>query len=104
MNPLYSVLLYNQNIDTYRKQIYEWLLYGIKVFWFGDQASVNLLKSDFIDFADAYLLQVFDIGFKSDDEEVDYDFASEMGYTGLNDSSMLNGGQTVIDGVDDSDE
>lgn len=102
MNPLYSVLLYNQNIDTYRKQIYEWLLYGIKVFWFGDQASVNLLKSDFIDFADAYLLQVFDIGFKSDDEEVDYDFASEMGYTGLNDSSMLNGGQTVIDGVDDS--
>ena len=55
MNPLYSVLLYNQNIDTYRKQIYEWLLDGIKVFWFGDQASVNLLKSDFIDFADAYL-------------------------------------------------
>ena len=102
MNPLYSVLLYNQNIDIYRKQIYEWLLDGIKVFWFGDQASVNLLKSDFIDFADAYLLQVFDIGFTSDDEEVDYDFASEMGYTGLNDSSMLNGGQTVIDGVDDS--
>ena len=44
MEPLYSVLLYNQNLSEYEPDIDKWLKSGIKIFWFGKEADVALLK------------------------------------------------------------
>ena len=57
----YSVLLCGQRLSDYLDKIKIWLDYGVKVLWFGDQASKDTLEN--IDhgkeYRDAYLLQTF---------------------------------------------
>ena len=78
MEPLYSVLLYNQNLSEYEPDIDKWLKSGIKIFWFGKEADVALLKTKYKDFSKAFLLQGFVLSFDAESEEVDYFTASTM--------------------------
>ena len=59
MNPKYSVLLCNQNMNDYKEQIRIWLYSGIKVLWFGNEGEVTQLKTSFSGFEKALLLQAY---------------------------------------------
>lgn len=100
MEPLYSVLLYNQNLSEYEPDIDKWLKSGIKIFWFGKEADVASLKIKYKEFAKAFLLQGFVLSFDAESEEVDYFTASTMGYNGINDFSTVDEPQIIIDGND----
>lgn len=61
MEPKYSVLFCNQNLQEYKVQIGEWLKEGIKVFWFGTKEEVHLLRTEYQPFVSALFLQAFEI-------------------------------------------
>lgn len=64
MEPLYSVLLCNQQYSEYKERISKWLAKGIKVIWFGqDENVVDELKTTFKKYAKVFLLQAFVIEF-----------------------------------------
>ena len=60
MDPKYSVLLCNQNLDNYDDQITMWLLSGIKVIWFGSAADATELKEEHPEFVKELFLQVYE--------------------------------------------
>ena len=64
MEPKYSVLLCNQKLSEYTAKIREWLMNGVKVFWFGNKTDSELLRSDYKEFTKVFLLQVFEIDAK----------------------------------------
>ena len=64
MEPKYSILLCNQNIDEYIEHINKWLYKGIKVIWFGSVDEISLLKNRFKSFADALILHAYEISVK----------------------------------------
>lgn len=57
----YSVLLCGQKLSDYLEKIKKWLDYGVKVLWFGDQASKDALENieHGKEYLEAYLLQTF---------------------------------------------
>ena len=61
MEPKYSVLYFNENIDRHYKDIKEFLQGGVKVFWFGTANEREKLRTDFEPFAKAFFLQVFSL-------------------------------------------
>ena len=64
MEPLYSVLLCNQQYSEYKEKISKWLANGIKVIWFGqDENVVDDLKTTFKKYAKVFLLQAFAVEF-----------------------------------------
>ena len=64
MEPLYSVLLCNQQYSEYKERISKWLAKGIKGIWFGqDENVVDELKTTFKKYAKVFLLQAFVIEF-----------------------------------------
>ncbi len=63
MNPKYTILLCNQNLDEFRNKIALWLKEGIKVLWFGNSSDVVLLKEEYENFAKALLLQAYSVEF-----------------------------------------
>ncbi len=63
MEPKYSILLCNQNIENYREQINTWLHKGIKVIWFSVGEDADALKRAFKPFAKAFLLLAYQVSF-----------------------------------------
>ena len=64
MGPLYSILLSNQNYAEYKDKIKQWLLKGIKVIWFTQNADeVAELKAVNKAFKDIFLLQAYKVTF-----------------------------------------
>lgn len=63
MNPQYSILVSNQNLTQYKKQIDSWLHSGIKVIWFGSAVDADTLKNAYPDFAKELLLQAYSVDF-----------------------------------------
>ena len=63
MEPKYSILLCNQSFAEFQNRITEWLYRGVKVLWFGSESEKNELKNQYPDFAEAFLLQVYEAGF-----------------------------------------
>ena len=61
IEPKYSVLFCNQNLQEYMVQIGEWLKKGIKVFWFGTKEEAHILRTEYQPFVSALFLQVFEI-------------------------------------------
>lgn len=61
MNPKYSILLCNQNLEKYKNSITHWLLQGIKVIWFGTNDEVSFLRTEHASFAEAFLLLAYPI-------------------------------------------
>ena len=61
MNPKYSILLCNQNMDQYKNSIALWLHQGIKVIWFGSDDDVIFLQAEHASFAKAFLLLAYPI-------------------------------------------
>lgn len=59
MCPRYSVLLVNQSLPEYQNRISDWLHVGIKVLWFGRSDDVAALKTRYIAFSEAFLLQAY---------------------------------------------
>lgn len=59
MNPKYSVLLCNQDSETYISRIDSWLHEGIKVIWIGKEKDVNTLGKKYSSFAKAFLFQTY---------------------------------------------
>ena len=59
MEPKYSILLCNQNIEEYQEKINIWLHQGIKVIWFGTEEDVDSLKSQYKPFAKALILLAY---------------------------------------------
>lgn len=64
MNPKYSVLLCNQDLEEYEDLILTWLLSGIKVIWFGTGEEADDLFEEHKDFAKGLFLQVYETGLK----------------------------------------
>ena len=71
MEPRYSILLCNKNIDDYLDKIHVWLSKGIKVIWFGKPNEVNSLKEEYAPFAKAFLLLGYEVPFKDEKVIVD---------------------------------
>ena len=61
MEPKYSILLCNQNLDEYKDKIRNWLQKGIKVIWFGSKDEVDILNRDYLSFANAFILFCYEI-------------------------------------------
>lgn len=61
MNPKYSILLCNQKLDDYKRQIDDWLHQGIKVIWFGNDDDVRFLTKEYTAFEKAFLLMAYEI-------------------------------------------
>lgn len=59
MNPRYSIILCNQSLAEYEEKINNWLSYGIKVLWFGEEEEAASLKQRYAGFAKAFLLQAY---------------------------------------------
>lgn len=62
MDPKYSILLCNQDIEEYEDLILTWLLSGIKVIWFGGQEDVDYLYNEHQEFVKALFLLVYETG------------------------------------------
>ena len=59
MEPLYSVLLCNQQYSEYKERISKWLAKGIKVIWFGqDENVVDELKTTFKKYAKVVIFEM----------------------------------------------
>lgn len=78
MDPRYSILLCNQNIEKYREQIRLWLHQGIKVIWFGRVSDVKALKKQYAEFAKAFLLLAYEVHVK--DEIIIIDGIDKQGF------------------------
>lgn len=61
MEPKYSILLCNQNIDEYNEKIKNWLHKGIKVIWFGTKEEVDFLSKEYGPFTSAFILLCYEI-------------------------------------------
>lgn len=59
ISPRYSILLCNQALAEYKEMISEWLHDGIKVFWFGQEEDIEVLKKEHVTFAKEFLLQTY---------------------------------------------
>ena len=65
MEPLYSILLCNQNYAEYKDKIKQWLSKGLKVLWFTQNADeATELKSTYKAFSKAFLLQTYVVQFE----------------------------------------
>ena len=60
MEPKYSALLCNQDLEQYREKISEWLHHGIKVIWFGSTEDIRSLTAKYAPFVKAFLLLAYD--------------------------------------------
>jgi len=64
MEPLYSILLSNQDYAKYKGKIKQWLLKGIKVIWFTQNADeVAELKAENRPFTKIFMLQAYAVTF-----------------------------------------
>ena len=64
MEPLYSILLSNQDYAEYKGKIKQWLLKGIKVIWFNQNADeVAELKAENRPFTKIFMLQAYAVTF-----------------------------------------
>lgn len=59
MDPKYSILLSNHNLEKYKESIDRWLRCGVKVLWFGNDADTAVLKDKYKEFSKALLLQCY---------------------------------------------
>ena len=65
MEPLYSILLCNQNYAEYKDKIKQWLSKGLKVLWFTQNADeATELKATYKAFSKAFLLQTYVVQFE----------------------------------------
>lgn len=99
MEPLYSVLLCNQQYSEYKDKISEWLDKGIKIIWFGQDASVvDELKTTFKKYAKFFLLQAFVVEFTDQacifDGENATNFVKDKLETGC---SLFNSAQYLVE-------
>ena len=60
MKPVYSILYFMQQLEPNLMDIGECLSEGIKVFWFGTQIDMDILKDRFAPYISAFFLQCFD--------------------------------------------
>ncbi len=80
MEPKYSILLCNEDLEEYMSKIEKWLNSGIKVIWFSTEEEVEILNEAFPDFKEYYLLQTFVINSKY--EQIIVDGNDEEGFLG----------------------
>ena len=100
MEPLYSILLCNKSLSEYEPKIKEWLHSGIKVLWFGKHEDAVSLKNAYIDFADAYLLQVYDISISAEGLIIDGNGDDELFNMIAKECSSFNSAQYSVEHCD----
>lgn len=61
MQPKYSILYFNQDLNRYLGDIDRYLMTGIKVFWFGSRSDADRLKAEYEPFQKALFLQAFSV-------------------------------------------
>jgi len=82
MDPKYSVLLCNKQIDDYKKKIELWLYDGLKIIWFGNIESCEYLKQQYPEFTKEMLILVYEVKFSEEALIIDgvdkFDFVSVL--------------------------
>lgn len=62
MEPKYSILLCNKELEKYKNKISEWLSFGIKVLWFStDKSEIDSIKAEHRAYAKAFLFLAYEI-------------------------------------------
>ena len=77
MKPAYSVLLCAQSLDVFENRINEWLIDGIKVFWFGTSEECSRLKEKYPRYCSAMLLNCYQTGNSKPSMIVDGSYGDE---------------------------
>ncbi len=62
MEPKYSILLCNQELEKYKSKISEWLSFEIKVLWFStDKSKIDYIKAEHSAYEKAFLFLAYEI-------------------------------------------
>ncbi len=83
MDPLYSVILCNQEYSDYKDKVQKWLFMGIKVIWFSQiKDEGDMLKTEYKPYTKALFLQTYVVDFQDKAYIIDgddkYDFVRNV--------------------------